>query len=57
MGGCSLTIQIGRMRQVIERGWEKVDQMFVLTMSAQNLTRLRTLGSVRAQTAEWGQRG
>ena len=41
---------VGRMRQVMVRGLEKVDQMFVLTMSAYNLTRLRTLGSVRLQT-------
>ena len=41
---------VGRMRQVIVRGLEKVEQMFVLTMSAYNLTRLRTLGSVRLQT-------
>ena len=38
------------MRQVMVRGLEKVEQMFVLTMSAYNLTRLRTLGSVRLQT-------
>ena len=41
---------VGRMRQVMVRGLKKVDQMFVLTMSAYNLTRLRTLGSVRLQT-------
>ena len=41
---------VGRMRQVMGRGLEKVEQMFVLTMSAYNLTRLRTLGSVRLQT-------
>ena len=41
---------VGRMRHVMVRGLEKVDQMFVLTMSAYNLTRLRTLGSVRLQT-------
>ena len=41
---------VGRMCQVMVRGLEKVDQMFVLTMSAYNLTRLRTLGSVRLQT-------
>ena len=38
------------MRQVMVRGLEKVEQMFVLTMSAYNLTRLRTLGAVRLQT-------
>ena len=41
---------VGRMRQVMVRGLDKVEQMFVLTMSAYNLTRLRTLGSVRLQT-------
>ena len=39
------------MRQVLVRGLEKVDQMFVLTMAAYNLTRLRTLGQVRLQSA------
>ena len=43
---------VGGMRQVMVRGLEKVDQMFVLTMSAYNLTRLRTLGSVRLQTGK-----
>lgn len=38
---------VGHMRQVLVRGLDKVDQMFVLTMSAYNLTRLRTLGQVR----------
>ena len=42
---------IGRMRQVMVRGIKRVDQMFVLTMSAYNLVRMRTLGQVRAQTA------
>lgn len=43
---------VGRMRQVMVRGLDKVDQMFVLTMSAYNLTRLRTLGSVRLQAGQ-----
>jgi hypothetical protein len=34
---------VGGMRQVLVRGIQKVDQMFVLTMAAFNLTRLRTL--------------
>jgi hypothetical protein len=42
---------VGHMRQVLVRGLEKVDQMFVLTMTAYNLTRLRTLGQVRLQGA------
>ncbi len=40
---------VGRMRQVVVRGIERVDQMFVLTMAAYNLTRMRTLGKIRLQ--------
>lgn len=43
---------VGQIRQVLVRGLEKVDQMFVLTMTAYNLTRLRTLGQVRPQCAQ-----
>ena len=43
---------IGRMRQVMVRGIQRVDQMFVLTMSAYNLVRMRTLAQVRPQTAQ-----
>ena len=35
---------VGGIRQVMVRGLERVDQMFVLTMAAYNLTRMRTLG-------------
>jgi len=35
---------VGAIRQVMVRGLERVDQMFVLTMAAYNLTRMRTLG-------------
>jgi len=42
---------IGNMRQVMVRGLEKVDQMFVLTMAAYNLTRMRTLGQLRPEAA------
>jgi hypothetical protein len=42
---------VGRMRQVMVRGLKRVDQMFVLTMAAYNLTRMRTLGEIRLQTA------
>jgi hypothetical protein len=42
---------VGRMRQVMVRSLKRVDQMFVLTMAAYNLTRMRTLGQIRAQTA------
>ena len=41
---------VGRMRQVMVRGLDKADQMFVLTMSVYSLTRVRTLGSARLQT-------
>jgi hypothetical protein len=39
------------MRQVMVRGLKKVDQMFVLTMAAYNLTRMRSLGQIRLQAA------
>ena len=42
---------VGNIRQVVVRGIERVDQMFVLTMAAYNLTRMRTLGQIRLQTA------
>lgn len=42
---------VGHMAQVMVRGLEKVDQMFVLTMTAYNLTRMRTLGQIRLQGA------
>lgn len=42
---------VGPIRQVMVRGLKKVDQMFVLTMTAYNLTRMRTLGKIRLQTA------
>ena len=40
---------VGGIRQVMVRGLERVDQMFVLTMAAYNLTRMRTLGQIRLQ--------
>ena len=40
---------IGPVRQVMVRGLKKVDQLFVLTIAAYNLTRMRTLGKIRAQ--------
>lgn len=42
---------IGPIRQVMVRGLKKVDQMFVLTMAAYNLTRMRTLGKFRLRAA------
>ena len=43
--------QIGPIRQVMVRGLKKVDQLFVLTMTAYNLTRMRTLGKIRLEGA------
>ena len=42
---------VGNIRQVMVRGIERVDQMFVLTMAAYYLTRMRTLGQIRLQAA------
>ena len=42
---------IGPIRQVMVRGLKKVDQIFVLTMAAYNLTRMQTLGQARLQAA------
>jgi len=41
---------IGPIRQVMVRGLKKMDQLFVLTMAAYNLTRMRTLEQIRLQT-------
>ena len=41
---------IGPIRQVMVRGLNRVDQLFVLTMAAYNLTRMRTLEQIRLQT-------
>lgn len=38
---------VGGMRQVMVRGLKNVDQMFVLTMAAYNLVRMRTLGAIQ----------
>lgn len=40
---------VGGIRQVLVRGLERVDHLFVLTMTAYNLTRMRTLGQIRVQ--------
>lgn len=42
---------MGHIRQVV-RGLEKVEQVFVLTMTTYNLTRARTAGQVRQQCAQ-----
>ena len=49
--GFSSAKTVGRMRQVMVRGLKRVDQMFVLTMTAYNLTRTRTLGQIRLLAA------
>jgi transposase len=43
---------VGSIRQVMVRGLKRVDQMFVLTMAAYNLVRMRTLAQVRPQGAQ-----
>ncbi|WP_312262203.1 transposase, partial [Limnohabitans sp.] len=43
---------VGPIRQVMVRGLEKVDQLFVLTMAAYNLTRMRTLAQIRPQMGQ-----
>jgi transposase len=40
---------IGSIRQVMVRGLEKVDQIFMLNMTAYNLVRMRTLGQLCLQ--------
>ena len=39
----------GPMCQIMLRGLKKVDALFVMTMTAYNLTRMRTLAQVRPQ--------
>ncbi|MBT2305323.1 IS5 family transposase [Variovorax paradoxus] len=41
---------VGGIRQVMVRGIKRVDHLFVLTMTAYNLTRMRSLGQIRPQT-------
>lgn len=43
---------IGQIRQVMVRGLQRVDQMFVLNMVAYNLVRMRSLGQIRPQMAQ-----
>ena len=42
---------MGRIGQVMVRGLKRVNHLFVLTMAAYNLTRMRTLGQVRPQAS------
>ncbi|OLH85246.1 transposase, partial [Xanthomonas oryzae pv. oryzae] len=43
---------IGTIGQVMVRGLEKVDQVFMLNMTAYNLVRMRTLGQMCLQAGE-----
>lgn len=43
---------VGGIRQVMVRGLKRVDQMFVLTMAAYNLVRMRGLAQVRPQCTQ-----
>ena len=43
---------IGPMRQVMVRGLKKVNQVFMMTMVAYNLVRMRTLGQIRLECAQ-----
>jgi hypothetical protein len=45
-GGWSKTV--GRIRQVMYRGRERVEQLFLLTEAAYNLIRMRTLAAKAA---------
>jgi hypothetical protein len=42
---------VGRIRQGMVRGLKIVDQIFVLTMTAYNLTRIRTLVKIHLHAA------
>lgn len=42
---------VGSIRHVMVRGLKRVDQVFLLTMAAGNLTRMRTLGKIRPHAA------
>ena len=41
---------IGSIRQVMQRGLKRVNQIFTLTMAAYNLTRMRNLAALRLRT-------
>lgn len=50
--GFSWANTIGGIRQVMMRELQRVDQRFVMTMAAYNLTRMRTLGKIRLPIAQ-----
>ena len=43
---------IGSIRQVMQRGLKRVNQIFTLTMAAYNLTRMRSLDALRLRTQQ-----
>jgi hypothetical protein len=43
---------IGPIWQVMVRGIKKVDQLFLMTMTAYNLVRMRTLGQIRLEAVQ-----
>ena len=43
---------IGSIRQVMQRGLKRVNQIFTLTMAAYNLTRMRSLAALRLRTQQ-----
>lgn len=45
---------VGSMQRVLVRGLERVDQMFMLTMTAFNIMRMRTLGEIRLKAQAMG---
>jgi transposase len=45
---------VGAMQRVLVRGLERVDQMFMLTMTAFNITRMRSLGEIRLKAQTMG---
>ncbi|RBB03165.1 IS5/IS1182 family transposase, partial [Xanthomonas oryzae pv. oryzae] len=48
---------IGTIGQVMVRGLEKVDQVFMVNMTAYNLVRMRTLGQMCLQAGETALKG
>lgn len=50
--GFGWTKTVGDIRQVMVRGLKRVDRMFVLTMAAYNMVRMRSLGQVRPLSAQ-----
>lgn len=49
--GFGWAVSVGRMRQVMVRGLKRVDQIFVLTIAAQNKTRVCSLAKILLQAS------